>query len=274
MAYSVEEKLKVVLAVGEGMSRAQAAAAFGVSEGSVKRWLQRHRAGESLEARPRSGAPPTLKSQHLAVLRAEVEARPGQTLQQLADALEDRTGKRVALITISRALAKLGLRKVRAPTKLVEGRAASGTARYRPQHRREPKPGRYPSSLTEHEWRLLSPVFEPDTPRGRGRPRVHGVRELLDAVFYVIRTGCGWRYLPGDFPPWQTVYAAFRGWSRNGDFERMHAVLAREWRVRQGRAPEPTAAIIDSQTAKTTEKGGLEVSTARSESRAGSATSS
>lgn len=264
VAHDAAFREEVVRAVEGGMSQVDAAEQFGVTTTFIRRWLKRYRAGESLEDRPRSGAPPILDEDVVAWLGEMVTADPSTTLAALVDAIEARTGKRVVEVTVRRALVKAGFLRVR-PKIQKEGEPPTTTGdRYEPQHRREPVLGKYPSSLTDHEWELLKPVFDPDGPAGRGRPRVHPPRELLDAIFYVLRTGCAWRYLPGDFPPWQTVYAAFRAWSSQDCFERMHERLAADWREREGRAAEPTAVIIDSQSARTTEKGGLEATTAPS----------
>jgi putative transposase len=113
----------------------------------------------------------------------------------------------------------------------------------------------YPTDLTDEEWQILKPLVPKARPGGR--PRAHQTRELLNAVFYIVRSGCAWRLLPRNFPPWQTVYHYFRLWRMDGSWERMHTTL-REWmRRRSGREATPSAAIIDSQSARTTEKGGL-----------------
>lgn len=94
-------------------------------------------------------------------------------------------------------------------------------------------------------------------PKSRGRPRAHEDRELLDAVFYVLRTGCAWRMLPHDFSmPWQTAYHYFREWRIDGSWGRMHDSLREDARAQAGRDPLPSAAIVDSQSVGTTEKGG------------------
>lgn len=113
---------------------------------------------------------------------------------------------------------------------------------------------RYPSDLTARQWAVLAPLVP--APKSGGRPPTHDRREIVDALLYVLRQGISWRALPHEYPPWQTVYDYFRIWRDDGTFERMNGVLRTEIRVRAGRNPEPSAAVIASQSVKTTEKGG------------------
>ena len=112
----------------------------------------------------------------------------------------------------------------------------------------------YPSDLSNAEWALLSPLLPPPAPCGR--PRMWPERLIADAVFYVLRSGCAWRMLPREFPPWPTVYARFRRWRLDGTLRRAHDALRARVRLAEGRAPEASAAVIDSQSAKTTGVGG------------------
>jgi putative transposase len=113
----------------------------------------------------------------------------------------------------------------------------------------------YPTDLSDAEYASLEPHLPP--PATRGRPRLRPLRELLDAIFYVIRTGCQWRCLPHEFPPWQTAYHYFRLWRLDGTWERLNAALRERLRVRAGRDPQPNAGILDSQSVKTTGVGGV-----------------
>ena len=117
----------------------------------------------------------------------------------------------------------------------------------------------YPSDLSDREWQLLEPLLPP--PKPGGRPITYPRREIVNAIRYVLRTGCSWRMLPHDLPPWRIVFHYFRTWRRDGSWQRAHDTLHAMLRQAQGRETSPSAAIIDSQSVKTTEKGGPEVTT-------------
>jgi len=122
----------------------------------------------------------------------------------------------------------------------------------------------YSTDLKDAEWAVLEPLLEP---KQKGRPRKHGLREICNAIRYLQRTGCQWRMLPGDFPPWRVVYQTFWRWRESGIWEKIMHHLRREARVKAGRNPDPTLAIIDSQSVKTAQKGGSAATTAASKSK-------
>lgn len=118
---------------------------------------------------------------------------------------------------------------------------------------------RSPSDLTDAQWTRLDPLLPPGRPGGR--PRAHPMREIVDALRYVLRGGIAWRALPHDYPPWQTAYHYFRAWRLDGTWERLNDELRDLVRERAGRNAQPSAGILDSQSAKTTEKGGRAATT-------------
>jgi transposase len=107
---------------------------------------------------------------------------------------------------------------------------------------------RYPSDLSDAEWALIEALLP--APSGRGRPPVHPRRVIVNAILYVNRAGCAWRYLPSDFPPWPTVYGYFATWRDDGTLARLHDQLRDQARAAAGRATSPTAAVIDSQSVR------------------------
>ena len=114
----------------------------------------------------------------------------------------------------------------------------------------------YPSDLSDAQWKVVAPVLHAACGRS-GRSGRLPRRELLNAIFYVLRTGCQWRYLPQSYPRWTSVYSCFRRWSGNGTWDKVVEALRVEVRYSQGRKTLPTAAVIDTQSVKTTEKGGF-----------------
>jgi putative transposase len=129
----------------------------------------------------------------------------------------------------------------------------------------------YPTDLTDEQWARIAPSIPPAMPGGRRR--TVNVREVVNAILYFVRTGCQWRNLPHDFPPWGTVHYYYRRWRLDGTWQKVHDALREQVRSeKEGREATPSAAIIDSQSAKTTEKGGLAVTTRVSRSRVASAT--
>jgi putative transposase len=114
----------------------------------------------------------------------------------------------------------------------------------------------YPSDLTDAQWRLIEKRIPPAKPGGRHRSV--DLREVMNGILYLVRTGCSWRQLPHDFPPWGTVHYYYWSFRQQGLWQEIHDALRSKVRVADGRKVSPSAAIIDSQSVKTTEKGGRE----------------
>ncbi len=127
----------------------------------------------------------------------------------------------------------------------------------------------YPSDLSEEQWKLIEDLIPPAKPGGR--PREVSMREVVNAIMYLLRTGCAWRLLPHDFPKWNLVYHYFWRFRREGIWRDIHDLLRDELRVKEGREASPSAAILDSQSVKTTEKRGFAVTMPGRRSRVASA---
>ncbi len=108
----------------------------------------------------------------------------------------------------------------------------------------------YQSDLSDAEWQILKPLLPGPRADGRGRPMLHDLREIVNAILYILRTGIQWRLMPHDLPPWPTVYYHFRKWRKNGVWEKINTALREQLRVQEGKASTPSAAIIDSQSVK------------------------
>ena len=198
---------------------------------------------------------------------------PASNLADLGARMQAACGLHVSRMTLSTELRALGYRQRRPKpfstrSSVSSQEPASGTStgpsrsRYtaRDRERPAPRPGErkpYPSDLSGAEWAILEPLIPPARPGGH--PRTVNMREIMNAIFYLARTGCQWRQLPHDLPPWRTVHDYYRRWRLTGDWERINRLLRERSRLRAGRKATPSAAVIDSQSAKTTEKGGLTV---------------
>ncbi len=111
----------------------------------------------------------------------------------------------------------------------------------------------YPSDLSDEQWQQIEPLLPPPK---RVHRRAADRREVVNAILYLLRTGCSWREMPHDFPPWQTVVRYFYKWQKRGVLAQIHDQLAQQLRASLGRDEDPSAAVLDSQSVKTTAKGG------------------
>lgn len=213
-----------------------------------------------------SGRPRKLSAEQVDTLVNLVESNPTLALEDLVWALRDATGISLAAPTIKQYLQEAGFKRSRvprgrrgAPSMALAGEDAQEQSQpkeygYTEAHRDPGDAARYPCGLTDSEWQQVRHIF--DAPGRTGRPEKYPRRQMLDACIYVLRSGCSWRLLPKDFPPWTAVYRTFRRWQARGLFELMYDELRVLWRGRLHRAPEPTKVIIDSQSVKTSPQGG------------------
>jgi transposase len=207
---------------------------------------------------PKGGRPKKVGPEYHPILREIVTAKPFASMPEIVAEFVRRTGVEAHRDTLSRALTEAGIRRDYAPRSRAEKQAevTAGDADYgyTQAHRERDGAQRYPSSLTDAEWALVADLF--DSEGRRGKPPAYPRRLLVDACCYVVRTGCSWRMLPADFPPWQNVYRTFRRWMDQGKFEAMHDRLRAQWRARLGRQAAPTASVIDAQSNRGSPQGG------------------
>lgn len=212
----------------------------------------------SAQQQRRPGRKPSLGDEHIAVLRAITQEQPRSSLAEVTRELFRRSGLKVNPVTVRKALREAGiarLKPIRRPSeRAAQGRGAGIRTGYTEAHRRSDGPSGLNTDLTDAEWALVCDLFERDGQRGA--PPRYDRRTVVNACCYVLRTGCAWRLLPKSFPPWQAVYMSFKRWGAAGTFETMHDRLREQWRKRIGKEPEPTAAIIDSQSTRSTPQGG------------------
>ncbi|MBK6279874.1 MAG: IS5 family transposase [Gammaproteobacteria bacterium] len=212
---------------------------------------------ERVQGKP--GRKPALGKQHVELLRAITREQPRASLDEVTRELQRRAQMTVCTATVRKALRQAGIERLKPLRRPVERAAVQGTAPlrtgYTDAHRRQDGPSGMNTDLTDAEWALVADLFEHQG--GRGKPATHARKHMIDACCYVVRTGCAWRLLPKSFPPWRAVYKAFSRWAAAGTFEAMHDRMRQQWRDRVGRNPDPTAAIIDAQSTRSTAQGGM-----------------
>jgi transposase len=249
----LREAILAMLATGASMRAT--ARVFGVRHSVVRAYRDRYRQTGSVVPQPsRRPLIPTGDER----LRHQMSAHPTASVREHCWHWQQTTGQTIGKDAMAGALRRHGY--VQAPRPVVRSpkpHTEQHPARLPP--RRRAMRQYYSTDLTDAEWACLAPLI-PASKTG-GRP-ARDRREIIDAISYVVRTGCPWRLLPHDFPPWQTVYHYHRLWRIDGTWERIHDALRDQAREQQGRQAQPSAGILDSQSVKTTEKGGSAATTA------------
>ncbi len=211
-----------------------------------------------IEQAGRPGRRPSLNADHTAILRAITQEQPRSSLDEVTRELLRRTGVKVNSVTVRKALREAGIERLKPIRRAGERAAVQGSAPkrygYTDAHRRSDGVSGMNTDLTDAEWALVADLFERDGQRGA--PPRYERRHMVNACCHALRTGCAWRLLPKTFAPWQAVYMSFKRWAAAGVFEALHDRLRQQWRERMGKAPQPTAAIIDAQSTRSTAQGG------------------
>lgn len=210
-----------------------------------------------MEVRKRKGPRPKMQPSERQALQELTAEHPLSTVGELVKLLRARTGTLVSKPTLTKAIKAEGIVRIKpiaSPGYAEPMRDEISRYGYSQRHRDDGDHERYATSLTQAEWEMVADIF--DETGERGRPAVHARRAIVDACFYVVRTGCSWRLMPKTFPPWNAVYKLFRRWSQQGRFERMHDRLRQRWRERAERDEFPSTAILDSQSTRTSPQGG------------------
>ena len=202
----------------------------------------------------KAGRPVSIIEEQFEVLRSIVQEHPSATMVELCRQFERRTNVKVCTVTLRRALQRAGLRRTVVQRQAGEEPSAASYG-YNELHRRSAEGDKYPSCLTDAEWALAADLFEQAQGK-RGRPARYERRLMLEACCYVLRTGCAWAMLPKSFPPWLTVHKSFSRWAAQGKFEQLQQRLREQWRQRIERNVQPSAAIIDSQSTRSSAQGG------------------
>lgn len=221
MAYSEEQKQNVVALLKGGGDLVEVAKDKWIPLEIVVKWAKA--AGLVLRRRrPGGGRKPVLDEAALKILVDLVEANRRMTQDELVAAFAERSGRAVSMPVLGKAMKALDYPKVRLQ-KAPMGPAPQSSPRYGTPHQRQGTATEYPSSLTDREWEVLAPLLANKT--RRGRPPENDKRALVNAVFYQVRTGNRWRYLPKDLPPWPAVWSFFRRLRDSGKLERLYTAL-------------------------------------------------
>lgn len=216
-----------------------------------------------MATRVKTGRPPYFSVEEEGLLLQLADAHPHSTLPELAKQFVEvhAPGRKPAsVMTVMRVLKRHGYthyRRPEPPKPSSDMPREPDWPRYQSTHRQYPDDG-YPSDLTDEQWALVAPLLERPGHRG---PRPREPRQTLNGILYVLRTGCQWRQLPREFGKWNSVAKTFYRWRDSGLIEQLHDTLNDRERSRVDRAPSPTMLLLDSQSAKTSEKGGLEATT-------------
>ncbi len=224
-------------------------------------------------ARPK-GRTSELTDAERVILAGIARKLPDFGADNIARVFNRRTDRKVSDNTVRYALVKMGWRRMTRPSSAPAepvAPVAPDPTRYTERHRPVPPEGGYPSDLTDAEWVIIEPFL-----RGRRQTVLCGetTRETVNAVLYIARTGGQWRFLPHEFPRWNTVAKTYYRWVERGSWAQVNDALRKQVRIAAGKDAEPTAAILDSQSVMTTEKGGSAATMRARESTVGSDISS